>query len=219
MMKHLVYAWTMLIGILAGCSFPSDAPPPLPTVDERSSTKAEMVRQAPAAHSAAKTPVAAGPSQAGADQPRLALDPDGLRWFLQPNGTARPLVFGTSQADVLASLTRVRGPAAQGTNSECGAGPVQYANWPDGLSLVFQNGRFVGWGLDSRAKGGITTADGIGISTTRSQLDDAMGPPLDVRQTSLGTEFSAGEYHGLFDGTGANARITDMWTGVSCVAR
>ena len=120
---------------------------------------------------------------------------------------------------MLASLERVRGQAAQGTNADCGAGPVQYANWADGLSLVFQRGRFVGWGLDGRAAGAITTVDDIGVGTSRAQLEEAFGPPIEVRQTSLGTEFSAGAMHGLIDGKGATARITDMWAGVSCVAR
>lgn len=151
--------------------------------------------------------------------PRLAIDPDGLRWFLQPSGNSRALPFGMGRADVLASLEKVRGVATKGTNADCGAGPVEFAGWPDGLSLLFQDGRFAGWGLDSRAKGGVTTADGIGIGSTRTELDDAMGPPLEVRKTTLGTEFTAAEYHGLFENGTSSARITDLWAGVSCVAR
>ena len=135
------------------------------------------------------------------------------------NGSARPLPFGSEQAEVLNSLERVRGKAAMGTNADCGAGPVQYASWADGLSLVFKDGKFSGWGIGGRARRAIVTADGIGIGTNRAELDDAVGSPVFVRQSSLGTEFTAGDYHGLFDGTRANARITDMWAGVSCVAR
>ena len=207
----------MLLATVAGCNSPANDPQPRPPANETLPAKAEQNRPAPVA--ALPATAGAEPRGATATPPRLALDPDGLRWFLPPNGAVRPLAFGTTQADVLASLERVRGDAADGTNQDCGAGPVQYANWEDGLSLVFQKGRFVGWGLDGRAKSGITTADGIGIGTTRAQLNDAIGPPLEVRQTSLGTEFSAGQYHGLFDGAGTKARITDMWAGVSCVAR
>ena len=135
------------------------------------------------------------------------------------NGSARPLPFGSEQAEVLNSLERVRGKAAMGTNADCGAGPVQYAIWADGLSLVFKDGKFSGWGTDGRAQRAIVTADGIGIGTTRAELEDAIGPPVVVRQSSLGTEFTAGDYHGLFGGSEANARITDMWAGMSCVAR
>lgn len=111
------------------------------------------------------------------------------------------------------------GDPVLGTNQDCGAGPVQVASWAIGLTLVFHDGRFVGWSLDPRSRGDISTAEGIAVGTTRFQLDEAVGPPLQVSQTSLGTEFSAGAYHGLFDGAGAGARITDMWAGVSCAAR
>ena len=193
----------MLLATVAGCNSPANDPPPLPPANETLQAKTEQSRP---------DPVAAPPATAKAD-------PDGLCVFLPPNGAARPLAFGNPQADVLASVERLRGDAVEGTNQDCGAGPVQYANWKDGLSLVFQKGSFVGWSLDSRSKSRIATADGIGIGTTRAQLDDAIGPPLEVRQTSLGNEFSAGQYHGLFDGLEAKARITDMWAGVSCVAR
>jgi hypothetical protein len=211
----------MIPAFLAACGAEQDAPtaPPSLTVESvardmpgRSRTATEEA----AADTTVDRKVASPPA---GDGPKLALDPQGLRWFLPPNGSARPILFGTAQADVLASLERVRGEASKGTNSDCGAGPVQYANWADGLSLVFRDGRFAGWGLDGRAGGAIATSDGIGIGTTRAELDDATGPPLEVRQTSLGTEFSAGAYHGLFGGSAANARITDMWAGVSCVAR
>lgn len=210
---------TLLVAILvttAGCSAAPDelAPSaPLATGAAIASTK-----RANAGATLAGA-VAEGVTSAAAAQPKLAIDPEGLRWFLPPNGTARPLPFGMAQADVLASLERVRSEAAEGTNADCGTGPVQYANWADGLSLVFQNGRFAGWGLDGRARDGITSADGIGIDTTRTELDAAIGPTLVVRRTSLGTEFTAGTYHGLFDSAKPDARITDMWAGVSCVAR
>lgn len=161
---------------------------------------------------------AAAPIPASSRQPTLAVDAEGLRWFVPPNGSARPLAFGTPQADVLASLERVRGPAETGTNADCGAGPVQYATWPDGLSLVFQNGRFAGWGLDRRAAGALATANGVGPGTDRDALNDSFGS-VTFRQTSLGTEFAAGGLFGVLDGAGTRATITDMWAGVSCVAR
>lgn len=115
-------------------------------------------------------------------------------------------------------MERVRGPAGQGTNQDCGAGPVQYANWPDGLSLVFQKGSFVGWGLDGRAKGALATAIGIGPGSTRAELEAAYAN-IEVNRTSLGTEFAGGGLFGVLDGAGPGARVTDMWAGVSCVAR
>ncbi len=216
-MNQIVPAAALLL-FLAACSADPAAPDSAPAGNQSAAAPSDPSRPPPAPNNVATASEAAAPP-AAADQPRLAVDPEGLRWFLPPNGSARPLPFGTSQADLLASLERVRGRAAQGTNADCGAGPAQYANWADGLSIVFQNGRFAGWGLDGRAAGAIATADGIGPGATRAQLDEAIGPPLAVRKSSLGTEFSAGAYHGLLDGSGADARITDMWAGVSCVAR
>ena len=158
------------------------------------------------------------PGPVVAEQPKLALDSEGLRWFAPPNGSARPLPFGTAQADVLASIERVRGQAGQGVNQDCSAGPVQYANWPDGLSLAFQNGEFAGWGLDRRASGALATTSGVGPGLTRAALAQSFGS-VTFQKTSLGTEFVAGEIYGLLDGIGPEAKITDMWAGVSCVAR
>lgn len=149
---------------------------------------------------------------------KLAVEAEGLRWFATATGSASPLPFGTAQDLVLASLERERGPAARGTSEECGAGPVGYANWADGLSLKFQKDRFVGWGLDGRAAGALATANGIGPGSARADLDESFG---DVRvfPSTLGTEFAAGGIYGTLDGTGPRARITYMWAGVSCVAR
>lgn len=158
------------------------------------------------------------PDAAALDAPKLAVEAEGLRWFLPPNGSARPLAFGAPEADVLASLERVKGPAERGVNQDCGAGPVQYATWSDGLSLVFQNGAFAGWGLNRRATGALSTANGVGSGMTRSALTESFGS-VTFQETSLGQEFAAGDMFGVLDGTGPDAKITAMWAGVSCVAR
>lgn len=170
-----------------------------------------------ACQAAPAAPVAV-PPLAAAESPKLAIEAEGLRWFLPPNGAARPLPFGTEAATVLASLERVRGPAGRGVNRDCGAGPVETATWADGLSLVFQRGKFVGWGLDGRAAGAIGTANGIGPGATRAQLEASVAD-LRVFGSTLGTEFAAGGYFGLLDGSRPTSRISDMWAGVSCLAR
>lgn len=148
----------------------------------------------------------------------LAVDGEGIRFFNSTTSAATPYPFGSPRSEVLATLERVRGPGGKGTNESCGAGPVQYANWPDGLSLVFQRDRFVGWGLDGRAAGALSTASGIGIGSTREALDAAYGD-VDVAETTLGDEFSAGGLFGLLDGPNAASKINNMWAGVNCVAR
>lgn len=152
-------------------------------VEARQGARAEQF-EAALVCSAGATSAATAEVATTADQPKLAVEGEGLRWFLPPNGSARPIPFGTPQADVLASLQRVRGPAGRGVNEDCGAGPVDYANWPDGLSVVFQRGKFVGWGLDGRAAGALSTADGVGPGTTRAELERAFAT-VSVRRTSL----------------------------------
>lgn len=200
----------MILLLLAACS----AEP----ADVRSGPAAPVAAEAPTQGLPPATADVATPGPVSAEQPKLAVDGEGLRWFLPPNGSARPLAFGMPEAEVLASLERVRGPAGKGVNQDCGAGPVQYANWPDGLSLVFQNGRFAGWGLDRRATGALGTANGVGPGMTRSDLAGSFGS-VSFQNTSLGTEFAAQDIFGLLDGPGPEAEITDMWAGVSCVAR
>lgn len=150
--------------------------------------------------------------------PKIAVEGEGLRLFNPITTAARSIPFGRPRAELLAILERLRGPAQKATNADCGAGPVEFATWPDGLSVVFQGNRFVGWGLDRRADGKHSTASGIGPGSTREDLDGAYAN-VSVRRTSLGTEFSAGGFSGLIDGPSAYSRITDMWAGISCVAR
>ena len=138
---------------------------------------------------------------ADAAKARLVVEGEGLRWVLQPSGRASPVPFGRPESEVLTSVEGIRGLAVKGTNQDCGAGPVQFASWPDGLGLVFQDGRFVGWGLGRRAIGGIATAAGVGPGSTRAELDAAYS--VTVIRTSLGSEFSAGDLHGVLDGASA----------------
>lgn len=203
--------WSLAIACLAASCSPEAADDREPEPQAQSGAP---VAEPGDASAKAPTGESSAPAQSAAA--RLAVDGDGLRWFLQPGGTERAIPFGTPQAEVVASLERVRGPAEQGTNQDCPTGPVQYANWSDGLSLLFEEGRFVGWYLNERASGAVETGAGIGPGDTRAQLAAAHAP--EVRQGTLGTEFSAGDIHGVLDGPSAGARITHMWAGMSCVA-
>lgn len=148
--------------------------------------------------------------------PALAVEGEGLRLFDPASGAARSIGFGMRRDDLLAALA-FRGPPGLGTNAECGAGPLGYASWPDGLTLYFQEDSFAGWSLDGRADGALTTAAGIGPGTTRAALEAAYA--ITIEETSLGIEFVAGGFAGLLDGASPNARITDMWAGMNCVFR
>lgn len=184
---------------LAGCS--SEAP---------SDQAAETT---PATAPATPAPTAAAQETIARDSPALVVEAEGLRLFNKQSGSARPIAFGTPRGDVVAMLAFLGKPET-GTNSECGAGPLDYANWAGGLGLYFQKDEFVGWNLNERSKGAMTTASGIGLGSSRADLEGVYA--AEISETTLGTEFSAGELFGLLDGKDQAAKITNMWAGVSC---
>ena len=111
--------------LLAACA-PDTAPPPLAAQPEDSLVE-DPVNTAAAPPTA---PLPAAPTMAEA--PALAIDGEGLRLFNPANGAARPLPFGTARALVLTALAG-RGAPELGTQTECGAGPLNFATWPDAL--------------------------------------------------------------------------------------
>ncbi len=150
-------------------------------------------------------------------KPKLTVDAEGLRLIDPGSGRATPLAFGLPEDDVIATLERLRGRAARGTNGECGAGPLQVATWADGLSLLSQEGRFVGWSLDGRASGAIATMAGVGPGSSRRELEAAYAAKF--MQTTIGTEFLAGTLGGVLDGAAPTSKITSMWAGTTCIFR
>lgn len=146
----------------------------------------------------------------------LIVDGEGLRLIDAASGSTTPLPFGTAGDAVIASLTRLigRGPDEEGQGADCGT--AAYATWEDGISIWVERDRFVGWSLLD-ADSPLTTLTGIGIGSTLAELRDAM--VVDVRETSIGIEFSTGGLAGVLDGVGPDARITHLWAGATCIAR
>src|SRR5687768_17328726 len=186
-----------LLALTAGCG--SDEPPPA------------------AAEAEASTAEVAAP--AGDVDPPMLVDAQGLRLLDHSGGGERRFAFGSDWADLRRALAFRGEPDEAGTNRECGAGPLEYATWSDGLTLYAQAGEFAGWALDGQsagigAAGGISTAAGIGPGRTRADLDKAYSPA--VTQTTLGTEFTGDGLSGVLEGPGEDAKIIAMWAGVSC---
>ena len=111
-------------------------------------------------------------------------------------------------------------------NSECGAGPLKMAVWKNGLNLIFKEQKsnkewqFVSWylGKPSGNMQTLKTMAGIGIGSTLQEMESAY--VIKVNKTSLGNEFSTSSgLNGIFDGPGKNAKITDMWSGLTCIFR
>lgn len=168
---------------------------------------------APASNNAA---VAQNNVVAAADAgPALVLEGEGLRLIDPVTTHATPIPFGTDKAMALRAISAgMKGaPDTQTSNSECGEGPLEMASWNKGLSVYFQDGKFVGWGGAVDLK----TMNGIGFGSTRAQLDAAFSPT--VEESSLGTEFHAAGLSGILESTAKDAAISEIWAGMTCIAR
>lgn len=147
----------------------------------------------------------------------VVLDGEGLRLVGPRTGSTRLVAFGTPEAEVVALVEGVLGALAeQSENLECGAGPVQFASWPDGFMLLAQDGAFGGWALNGIAAepSSLSTMAGLGIGTTRAELDAAYDAT--VEESSLGAEFTAGDLYGVLSGFDADDRVENLWAGLSC---
>ncbi len=171
----------------------------------------------PAATANEAAPAAAATEGAVAVKPELQLSPYGLLSVDPATKKVTPFAFGAPRADVDAAVTAAVGKStAEGTSPECPAGPVATADYPGGLSLVFQEGKFVGWDAGRNPKGFATQA-GIRIGSTRAELDKAYDPQ--VGESTLGTEFSVGRMGGTLTSTAADAKIENLWGGTICIYR
>ncbi|WP_294296800.1 hypothetical protein [uncultured Sphingomonas sp.] len=146
----------------------------------------------------------------------VAIEGEGLRLIDPDSGRTRPIAFGTPRRQTLSALA-ARGQPETGTNTECGAGPLAWARFSDGLTVQFQDDRFAGWSVDRAAEGKVTTMAGIGPGSTRAALEGAYA--ITLPDSTLGIEFAAGGMGGLLDGPGKDAEVTDMWAGVTCMFR
>lgn len=145
---------------------------------------------------------------------KVALEGEGLRIFLVPSGSSRPIPFGTPAETAVERLSRVLGepPQQQGENLDCGA---SYSAWSSGLTIWVARGEMVGWSVARQSD--LTTASGIGMGSTRSDLEAAYR--AEVFQSTLGVEFNAGGLAGLLESQRPDATILNLWAGVVCLAR
>jgi len=196
-LTRLIPAFALALG-LAACDKPAQ-PPAAP--------------QAPAATAAPAAPVAPA-------APLVALDQEGLRLVAATGSTVLVAFDQPTDTTVSALAGALGAPRSRSTNSECGAGPIDFVEWSNGLSALFQNDKFVGWSLGGHGASGVplTTLDGVGVGSSRAELKAAL-PATTVEETTLGQEFTAGAYSGILSGPGADAKIETIWAGVSCVFR
>lgn len=173
----------------------------------------------PAPAAAPAPPAMAPPAGEGL---ALDLDSGGLTIVIADSGATRQVAFGLAKADAVAMLNKAQGLAGkESVNAECGAGPLTFVEWPDGLTALFQDGKFAGWTADERGGGALTFMNGVGIGSTRAELV-AEFPATTVEETTLGVEFTIdpeAPVGGLLDGRDQAAKVTDLWAGVTCMFR
>jgi len=217
-MRPALLLMCTLAATLTGCSrgpAPSDAVS-ADAAASRQTADSALPSAAPAPATPDDPSASATPARAGVT---LALSGEGLD-FVTERGSVRHLVFGTPAAQTVDAVSKTYSgmDPQRGHNAECGAGPLDMATWKDGLSVMLQGGRFVGWSVSPReaeiGDSSLTTIAGIGIGSTRRELEAAYTAL--VRETTLGQEFAAGDVFGVLDGAGPSARIIALWAGESC---
>ncbi|HMT43891.1 MAG TPA: hypothetical protein PKA59_05020 [Chakrabartia sp.] len=142
---------------------------------------------------------------------RMTLNGQGLV-LTAPGGGITRVKFGTPRPQVMAALSS-RPEAGESTNSECGAGPIDFASWPDGLNLLFQGGTFQGWSLDERADS-LRLSNGARIGTTVAQLRK-LGK-FRIEKSTLGHEFLLAGVSGLVSSPRPTGKVTALWSGLDC---
>lgn len=161
------------------------------------------------------------------NQKVVALTSNALQLVDPSSGSTTEIPFGTPFDKLVAVLNTVLQSNVTGTdvNNECGAGPIKFANWDNGLSLAFQESTtkewlFAGWYVDAPTANAtpLSTMSGIGIGSTRAELEEVYS--IEVSESTLGHEFSTdSELYGILSGTGKNATIEGLWSGVTCFFR
>ena len=168
------------------------------------------------ASNAAASPTAAAQDSAvrrPASQPGV-LEGEGLSLPLAGGGPAETLGFGAARESTVAALTRAFGrKPSTGGNEECGGGGLDFAEWDDALVAWFQDGKFAGWD----ARGELRTQSGLGIGATREAVARLEG--FGIEESTLGTEFSAGNLGGIFESDRPDAKLTALWAGTTCQFR
>ena len=154
----------------------------------------------------------------------IALSANAIQLVNQGTGSTREIAFGMPLKQLVEIVENVlKSKPTIIVNSECGAGPLKFATWDNGLTLLFKEKKkdewlFAGWAANNPKNNQtkLTTMANVGIGTSRKEIESAY--VINVTKTSLGYEFStkSNDLFGIFDGPNENSKITNLWSGVSC---
>lgn len=134
-------------------------------------------------------------------------------------GSSRPLTFGESQADVLArAASSLGGPPTQAREAGCRNGDFDQASWTTGLTLVFKEGRFVGWLADRRLPADYVSRAGIGFGRTVADMKRG-NAGLILSDTPQGRQFGFDGMWGEVRQPGDAASLDSLRSGETCSRR
>jgi len=147
--------------------------------------------------------------------PELVLAVDGLRV------EETMVAFGSSGADAVVAVTGQLGaPSEEGEDNECPAGPATYARYGSGpgrFLLTMQDGAFVGWSIGPESE--LRFEDGIGLGSTRDEVEASLGPVEMIPDSTLGFEFHVGTVSGLLEEDAPTGKVAALWAGINCIYR
>ena len=150
-----------------------------------------------------------GAATAVIDASTVVLEADGIEV-----GGER-LFFKAGQNEAIALVAKVLGdPESTGANAECGAGPMEMAEFANGLTLNFQDGALVGW-ITSQEHEKIAQAGEIQLGAARSVLETSDFVTWE-RDSTLGDEFTAGDNVGGFI---EEDKVSMLYAGTQCFFR
>ena len=192
MIRHTIPA---LAALLLACGGAADAPP----VPEAASVASDSATTTPAV--------------------RFALAGDGVMLVDATSGSTRSIPFGTADSTAVQAVAVAFGePEERTANDECGIGRLEFAIFDgEGLLLAIHDGKFVGWAVRPPEGAALRTMSGIGVGSTRAELEDAYA--ANIAPSTLGVEFMAGGLQGVLENDERSGKIVAFWAGASCVAR
>ena len=135
---------------------------------------------------------------------------------------AEAFYFAAGRTEVDTALAGVLGDASRnGANEECGAGPMQFTDYPGGLTVNFQNGSLVGWlhrqpdDGEAAPTGEVSIVGDVQLGTAQAEAEAADGY-LTITESTLGEEFSLGDkIGGFFEG----GSVSMLYAGTQCFFR
>ena len=163
-----------------------------------------------AACDSAQTPAPPEPTPVEVDADLVTVRVDGL------TAGVEAFYFAAGQTEVEAALSRTLGkPGDTGAMPECGAGPMEFASYPGGLTVNFQNGNLVGWSWTG-GTAAIVFSDAFGIGTAKSEVEAMPGFTM-IEGSTLGEEFALGEEgpFGFFE----DDKVSMLYAGTQCFFR